>query len=394
MNRLKFNNWLPDIVMIGCLVLGITLLVWLPHIWQLPNFWGLNFSNGFNTIYRNYDGLEYVVIAKSLYLPHLISQLPNTLSPNYYAAHFPGYSLAILALAPLVGFLKSMLLTSLIFTFLATVSFYILIRDFKLSNHPLWLSFLFNILPARWLIVHSVGSAEPMFIFFTILAFYFLLKFERQRQFLFMILSAVMAMLAQLTRPPGALIFVAIGIYLIWQIIQAKSYLKPVQLIKTVLTYSPFLLIPLALIGIFAYYGYAYQDFWAYFHSGDNIHLSFPPFQVFNKAQPWVGDIWLEDIIYTLLLGFLGGVYLLKQKMYPIGIFVLTYLTASSLVAHRDISRYVLPVFPFVLIAFEKVLVSREFKIAMIIITMGIYLYSQNFILENTAPIPNLGVFN
>lgn len=158
--------------------------------------------------------------------------------------------------------------------------------------------------------------------------------------------------------------------------------------------YFPLFLIPLGLLGVFYLYSQTYGDFWAYFHSGDNIHLTFPPFQVFNKHQFWVGDIWLEDIIYVFILGFLGGIMLIKQKLYPIAFFVLTYLFAATLVVHRDISRYLLPVSPFILIAFERVLTSREFKIILPIILLAIYLYAQNFILQNTAPIPNLSLFN
>ena len=107
-----------------------------------------------------------------------------------------------------------------------------------------------------------------------------------------------------------------------------------------------------------------------------------------------MGNIWLEDIIYILILGFTGGLALFKQKLYPLAFFVLTYLGASTLVAHRDISRYVLPIFPFVLIAFEKYLVSKEFKIVLAIIILAIYLYAQNFLLANTAPFPNPNIFD
>ncbi len=154
------------------------------------------------------------------------------------------------------------------------------------------------------------------------------------------------------------------------------------------------MLIPLTLLAVFMLYSFTYQDFWAYFHSGDNIHLSFPPFQVFNINQFWVGDIWLEDIIYVFILGFLGGLLLIKQKLYPIAFFVLVYLGASCFVAHRDISRYILPIFPFCLIAFEKILVSKEFKIILVILSLAIYLYAQNFLLSNTAPFPNPQIFN
>ncbi|MBU0999841.1 glycosyltransferase family 39 protein, partial [Patescibacteria group bacterium] len=373
-----------DCIILTLLTIAITLLVWLPHVLALPNFWGLNFKEGFSTIYRNFDGLEYVIIAKSFYNPAIIASLPQTLSANYYAAHFPGYALLILLFSPLLGFLKSMIFVSLSFTCLSVIIFYLLVKDFKLTNHPLFLSFIFLILPARWLIVHSVGSAEPVFIFFVVAALYFFLRFELSPRPLFIFLTGIFGMLSQLTRPPGILLFLALIFYIIWKTAKQKvgNFLRCV--ISNTYSYFPLLLIPLTLLGVFYLYSITYHDFFAYFHSGDNIHLTFPPFQVFNRGEFWVGSMWLEDIVYIFTLGFLGGLMLLKKKLYPLAFFVLTYLTASAFVAHRDISRYVLPVVPFVLIAFEKILTSKEFKIILPIILLAAYLYSQNFILANT----------
>lgn len=383
-----------DIAVIIAAVLLLTFLIWLPHLLKISNLLGLDFSAGFNTVYRNFDGLEYVIIAKTFYDPTAIASLPQSLPAGYYASHFPGYALVIALFAPLLGFLKSMLFASVLFTVFSAIAFYFLVRDFKLTSQPLYLSLLFLILPARWLIVHSVGSAEPMFIFFTILTFYLFMKFEAGKNYLFVVLAALAGVGAQLTRPPGILLFLALALYIAWKILQGGSANLIRRAISIKITYAPLILIPLALLGMFYWYHLSYNDFLAYFHSGDNIHLTFPPFQVFNKLQFWVGDIWLEDIIYILLLGFLGGLFLIKQRLYPLAFFVLTYLAASSMVAHRDISRYVLPIFPFVLIAFEKVLVSKEFKIVLAIIALGIYLYAQNFIIHNTAPFPNPEIFN
>jgi hypothetical protein len=288
-----------------------------------------------------------------------------------------------------------MLFVSVISTAAAAIAFYYLVRDFKLTSNPLWLSLVFLVLPARWLIVHSVGSAEPTFIFFTILSIYFFLKFEENRNYLDITMAGLFGLLAQWTRPPGILLFLAFGVYILW-----KSYNNNfAKFIGKTFEYSllrfPLILIPVGLLSIFFLYQVTYNDFFAYFHSGDNIHLSFPPFQVFNVSQFWVGDIWLEDIVYTYILGLLAGVMLLKiEKLRVLGIYVLTYVGASLFVAHRDISRYVLPVFPFALIAFEKVLISKEFKIVLAIVGLGIYLYAQNFIIQNTAPFPNPELFN
>jgi len=384
---------LKDLIVIASSTILITLAIWIPHIFRM-NFYNLNFSNGFDGIYRNFDGLEYIIIAKSFYNPEIIKQLPQHLPVEYYAAYFPGFALFILLFAPLLGFLKSMLFVSLLFTVLSAIAFYFLVKDFKLTLHPLYLSLIFLILPARWLIVHSVGSAEPMFIFFLIATIYFFMKFEENHKPLFLYASGIFGFLTQFTRPPGILIFVAFILYLLWKLIFKEKELFFKKLFKLVLTYFPLLLIPFSLLLVFYWYHLIFNDFFAYFHSGDNIHLSFPPFQVFNKNQFWVGEIWLEDIVYILLLTIFGSLLLIKQKLFPIAFFTLTYILATVFVAHRDISRYILPVFPFMLIAFEKVLVSKEFKIALLLISLGIYLYAQNFLIENIAPVSNIGALN
>lgn len=388
------SKTLRDLILITTFVIASTFLIWLPHILSLNSFLGLNFSEGFNTIYRNYDGMEYVVIAKTGYSPESLKLLPQQLESIYYAAHFPGYSIFIYLFAPILGFLKSMLFVSLLFTTGSAITFYFLVKDFRLTTQPLILSLVFLVVPARWVVIRSVGSAEPMFIFFSILTFYFLMKgFGQTVKHKFIWLSAIFATIALLTRPPGVLIALSALVYLMGSIYKNKDF--SMDKVKRYLSFYPFLLVPLTLLGIFYYYGIVFNDFWAYFHSGDNIHLTFPPFQSLNPNQFWVGKtIWLEDIIYIFLLGFLAAFMLIKQKLNLFGIFVLTYLTASIFVAHRDISRYTIPTIPFVLIAFEKVLVSKEFRLALIILLIGIYMYSQNFILQNTAPIPNVGAYD
>lgn len=388
------NKLFKDLAVIILATLLLTFLMWFPFIFRLPSFLSLNFSEGFNTIYRNFDGIEYIIIAKTFYDPELIASLPQSLPAGYYAAHFPGFAILIFLFAPIFGFLKSMLFVSVIFTIASAIAFYFLVKDFKLTTHPLFLSLVFLILPARWLIVHSVGSSEPVFIFFTIVTFYFFMEYEQTNKYWHILLAGLFGSLAQFTRPPGILIFISLGIYLLIKLIRSRKGDLLKNLIEIKIKYLPLGLIPLTLLGIFYWYSIIYSDFWAYFHSGDNIHLTLPPFPVFNKAQYWVGDIWLEDIIYLYIIGFLAGILLLKRKLETLGIFVLTFMTASILIAHRDISRYILPIFPFVLIAYERLLTSKEFKIVLGLILLGIYLYSQNFIIHNTAPFPNLEPFN
>ena len=211
------NKTTKDLFILLVAVLAVTFFVWLPHFLALPNFWGLNFKDGFATIYRNFDGLEYVIIAKTLYNPDLIVFLQQALPPNYFASHFPGYSILIAFFAPIFGYLKSMLFVSVASTILSTWAFYFLIRNLKLSSHPLFLSLIFLILPARWLIVHSVGSSEPLFIFLTITALYFFIRFEQTGHFTDIVLAAISGLLTQITRPPGILLFIALMLYVLWR---------------------------------------------------------------------------------------------------------------------------------------------------------------------------------
>lgn len=383
----KRSSIIKDLTLIALFDLGITFLIWLPFLLKLNSFFGLDFSAGFLSIYRNYDGIEYIIIAKSFYLPNLLVQIPQSSPANYFPSHFPLYAVFIALFAPVLGYLKSMLFVSILFTILSAYVFYHLVKDFELTSHPLFLSLVFLILPARWIIVHSVGSAEPIFIFFTILTVYFFQQFEQKSKPVYIWLSGLSLFFTQLSRPPASLLFLALGIYILTRHIKDKQIYKMFR-------YSPLILGPLALLLMFVWFQIYLGDFWAYFHSGDNIHLTFPPFSVFNKNQFWVGDIWLEDIIYIFLLGFAGGLTLLKSKLPVAGYFVLVYLTATIFVAHRDIARYSLPIASFVLIAFEKYINTKQFKLALIIIALGLYLYSENFLITNTAPIANLQVFN
>ena len=376
MKKSRRNLWF-----IALISLFSTFVVWLPFFLRLSHFWKMSLPNdGMATIMKNFDGLYYVVIAKSFYRPEVTSGLFSFPLPAiYYAAHFPFYPILIRFFAPLLGYLWSMLSVNLVASILAAVIFYLFVKEFKYSKSPFWLTIIFLFLPARWFIVRSVGSPEPLFILLLITSFYF---FKKKNYWL----AGIFGALAQLTKPPGILLFVAYAIYLIWEN-------RPLNIIKLIKKAYPLLLIPLTLFCLFTYYRFTYHDFWAYFHSGDNIHLFWPPFQIFNASARWVGTYWLEEIIYVFLLGILGVVYLFKQKRFDVGIFAAVFFFTTLFVAHRDVSRYSLPLVPFLLIAFEPFLVKKEFKIAFAVILLPIFLYTINFIAGNTLPIADWAPF-
>lgn len=343
----------------------VTFLIWVPFI--------VGYKEGTTTIFKNYDGPNYIVVAKSWYDKAFIAKnfsLPTPL--EYYPAHLPGYSLTIALLNKFLVGPWAMLISTLTATVMAMIAFYLFIYKFKLSENPFWLSLVFLVLPARWVAVKAVGSPEPLFIFGILASFYF---FKGAFGKLDLLLAGIFGALAQITKTPGVLLFAGYLIYLTF--FQKKHFLRLL----------PLLIIPLSILPVFWFYKLRTGDFLAYFHSGDNFHLFFPPFQGFSSARIWLGDFWREDLVWQYLLGALTVVLLIKQKYYDLASFAGVFFFTTLFVAHRDLARYSLPLVPFSLIAFDKFIQKKEFKIALLIILPAIYLYAVNFIAGNTAPI-------
>lgn len=357
------------LIALAALSLIPTLLIWLPFLLRIPNFWHIPLkTDGLAVIAANYDGPLYITAAKTLYNPEAINaNYESSLSEEYYTAHFPLFPILIRVISMVTNSIYAMLIATLVTSFLAIYFFH------KLTN-SLFLTFIFAIFPARWLIVRSVGSADPLFVASVIASLYF---FTNKKYFW----AGIWGAIAQATKSPAILLFISYVIYIFWKDI--RNYRK----------YLPIFLIPLSLVLIFSFYYFQTGDFFAYFKSGDNIHLFFPPLQIFNYSASWVGTFWLEEIIFVYLLGAIGVVRLFIQKKYEIGIFSAVFFTSLLFVSHRDLIRYALPIVPFLLISFSEVLMKKEFKIALGIVIIPIYLFSIAFISQNVMPISNWAPF-
>ena len=209
------------------------------------------------------------------------------------------------------------------------------------------------------------------------------------------LLAGLWGALAQLTKSPGILLFVAYAFSFFGPQFKGLATSKFSEWLRNVnaAKFIPLLLIPLSLLGIFILYWVRLGDFFAYFHSGDNIHLFFPPFQVFNYSAPWVGTFWLEEIIFVYLIGALGIATLAKKGKDVLYWFCLIFFISTLFVGHRDVIRYSLPLVPFMIAAFAESLSKKQFKIAFVVIIIPIFLYSLAFISQNVMPISNWSSF-
>lgn len=362
------------------LVLVTTALVWLPFYLRtdkLPG-WGLPFGDGMQVIWRNFDGPFYVIVSKTWYVKETVRQMFSVPLPlEYYPAHLPLYPATIRIFDLFFGGLNAMLFSTLFGSILMFTMFCKYIRDFKLTKNPVLLTSVLMLIPARLLVARSIGAPETWFIFFVLASLYFYKKSNYWG-------AAVFGALAQLTKSPAILLFGAYGIDILFNYLRNKSGLKKM------LSSWPLLLMPVTVFLLFLFYQRQTGDFLAYFHSGDNFHLFFPPFSIFSPiGRFWTGDFWLEEVIWLWLIYGLSVARLWRNKLQTEAFFTGVFFVSTLFVAHRDIARYSLPMAPFVILAWKEILAKKETRLTLLLLALPIYLYTWNFILNNQAPIPD-----
>jgi len=332
---------------------------------------------GMQRIYENYDGMYYLAVAKSWYDPEFIKwNFSFPLPLEYYTAHFPLYPLLI-NLAGLTGINgpAAMLMVNLAATIAGAILIYWIFDKYHWGE-PLTVTLVWLFWWPRMWAVRSVGSPETLFILLTVGSLYF---FGQKKYWL----SGIAGALAVLTKSPGILLLFAYGLALTEKYIKTKSL---------ELKAYPILLIGLAIMGLFVFYGFKTGDFLAYFHSGDNIHLQVLPFKIFDSSQPWVGDFWLEDVLWVYLAGIVGVYYAFKKSRVW-GWFGTVFLASIFFVSHRDISRYSLPLIPVVLLGLSDILKRREVKWVLAAMVIPLYFYTLNFVAHNYTAIADWAPF-
>ena len=346
------------------------LVFWLPFKLQLSNWLGINFANtGMSRIVQNFDGLNFLIVEKTWYNPEEIStNYQDILSgrrPLYFSAHYPGLP-ALIGIFDLVMTGPNALLTAIVVEniLLAMGIYYFALTIIKDKHKAMWVGIAALFFPARMLADRVVGSNEPLFIFFVLMS---LAKNFNKKYWE----SALWGVLAVLTRSPGILLF---GAYAL-------------QFTKKIKEFYPYLLIPIALLLLWVVYGFRFGSFWAYFQVGGNLNIYYP-FAVFASNMDWVSGIWNEDIIYLFALIFIGGVMLYhKIKLSGATWFYVLYGLFVMCVAHRDLSRYSLPLMPLVGVAFADLLDNKYVKIVALGLIVPIFMYAWQFVLGNYQPI-------
>lgn len=368
-------------------VVGVALLslflFWAPFLFKLQNFWGIKFGgDGLATVVQNFDGLNYLAVAKSMYDPLVISRdfagFDNP--PIYYAAHFPLYPLLIkffdVWLSGPQALLAAVVLSNILLSFGLYFFFATYVKD---KNLAITLSLIALFFPARMLSLRAVGSSEPLFMFLVLTSLSMAYRGKHWA-------GALLGSGAVLTRSPGIFLF---GAYILAAIASYPQDFK--QMARKIF---PYLLMPLALLLLFAFYKQQYGNFWAYFAGSSELHpVFFPPFLIFSNAQKWITDMWREDILYMYLLYGAGvGIYLKRigtacgfEKLAAPAYGVL-YGLILLLISHRDLARYALPIAPVMLLGLAPLLKLKYAK-WLLLLLVPIYLLGWQFVAGNVQAV-------
>ncbi|MFH2085977.1 MAG: hypothetical protein ABII21_04305 [bacterium] len=330
-----------------------------------------------DTVYKNWDGPSYVITAISLYNPQIaydnnfIQSTDIKPTWTWLPAHFPLYPWLIRA-SSAIGYFPAMLLISQIFSLATFIAFYEFVRRIKLTNSPLPLTLLMMLLPPRWFIVSHIGASEPIFLFFMLL----MLLFWHQKKHL---TAAIFGAVAQLARPQGILLFAAVGLFALYEMI-----VKKMNIYTQLKTYLPYFLIPASLLGVFVYFYFRTGDFFAFFSAISIFkHTQILPFTVFTYPAPNVETYW-QEINAVNYVVYLASIFVLfRRRLFRLGILGLIFFLPLPFLRHSDISRYALPLMPLAFIAFEDLLSRREFVLAAYFMSPAIMAYAVNFMTFN-----------
>jgi Gpi18-like mannosyltransferase len=361
-----------------CIISGVFLLASA----LLYGYYAFFTPDGMTTVFRNWDGPGYLVVAKTFYdVQHITRINPFWfLAPSHYAYQFPLYPVFI-RLFSFIGYANSMIFVSNLFALLFSIALYFLIKTVNPKANALMVAILSIFYTPRWFIVSHVGSTEPQVLFFVTL---FMLFFLQKKYFL----SAVFAGLSQLTKPQGIVFFVGIAAYYGIQLVTRKKGAWTI-----VREFSPYLLIPLALTVVFTLYYFRFGNFFVFMENEAFPTMQLPPLKVFVSEEIYyklMGIVsgWMELIVFNYILYFIPILILFEKKLYFFGIVALMYFIPVLTFVQTDMARFILPIMPFVFVGLSDMLSQKSVYRGLLICTLMVFLFAIGYMNHNLAPLP------
>src|SRR3989344_6406518 len=351
----------PEVILVLLTILS-TLAVWLPFLLILNSIAGIELKEtGRQVLDRYLDGPLFVVVSKTLYFPASDLYAYFNLPPESSTSHFPLYPLLI-RLFSFIGFFNSMLLVTILSSIGAVLAFYFLLKEFNLSKKPFLLAVFFVFFPFRWLVYHSVGANEALFVFLSLSSFYFFRKQDFTK-------AGIFGALAVLTRPVGILLFPAF---------LAHLYFKRSPFLNSK-TVAKLLLIPAALGLLTLFFAISFSPF-APFVFVNAFYLQ----GFLSGITAYDGAVGGEFVALLMVIYGMGALRLLAQKHYEYFVYSGLLILPVLFLSHNDISRYLIPIAPFCLfLGFKEIWENKYAAYALPIIILVGLIYAWTTIPHN-----------
>jgi hypothetical protein len=317
----------PEVLLLAAAVAG-SFLVYAPFLADMT------------TVYRFWDGPNYLTIARTLYDVRPDNPLlAYVREPRYFLVHLPVYPLLVRVLS-IVGYQQALLLVSILATCVATVLFYRLCRDVWKVDSPGFLTLVFLCLPPRWLLYRSTGSTEAVYLAFTLAAIFY---FERSK----VMKAAGAGGLAVLTRSYGLMLAPAFAV-----VLARRKRWKELAWLA---------LIPAALGAYFFFCAARTGNFFEYFSQHGEKMAAFRPFGflpvLFEKGL-------YHQAEFHILLALVYAVGTSRLRAFPTIFWYCVFeLALHVFISTEDWSRYFLAMAPFALVVgFRDVIDTKAFR--------------------------------
>ncbi|EAX81398.1 hypothetical protein TVAG_548710 [Trichomonas vaginalis G3] len=328
------------------LICSLTMVASIFCVWCSAAYYG-----SLNSILCYWDGPNYLYAGETLY--KIPKDNPWTLQfqypPSYFACHLPGYPLFIRIFSTIffgnyiLGFYFSIIAESLLFIY----TFRRLLIVYQCVENPLFSTIATCFLPVRFLIYHSVGASEPLYLTSISLSFIF----YKQNRFWLMMLSV---WLGCFTRIEGMAVGFAIGL----------CYLVSLRIFRAFGMFLTFV----STIILLGFHQYRFHNPFAYidFNSGSQKLIKWPPLNDAYYVQP---EVFYSYGALGSFFIFLMGSLLIFEKCPPLATYCVVHMIYVSLLFHIDVFRYQIPASVFaVAIGYEKLFRPKIYKIIMLIL--------------------------
>jgi hypothetical protein len=312
--------------------------------------------NRMDLLLRHFDAPNYLVVAKTLYVPTQANPLPGyALDPKYFTVHPPLYPIVIRACSLGIGYARGLALATVLLALASAAMFAVWSRE-AAPEVPSAIAILaFLLLPARMFLYRSLGASEALMSLCVLAAAW---AWRRHR----VDWAFFAAALATVTRANGVLVVAVLGLLLL-----AERRFR--------MAVAGAALAALPLVALFSWYAFIYGDFFSLLHiHADSARgtgrLTFPFAFVGEMAAQ--NDWETAEMLLALHLFYVlcAARLWVRRDRFEAGLIAL-HVVLLSLLRERDLARYYLTVAPFAILLAWRDVWSRPRLAAVVLAVLG-----------------------